>query len=105
MGQGLCEECRKAEENQFWQVANYLRDHPGVQLETIAQGTKVDIQRILKFIKDGRLQVSRPLIPKTCENCKKPIKEGKYCAECSALMTRPKRKIKRPLGGKIDFTK
>lgn len=57
-GDACCPECVEAEENGFAAVSSYLRQHPGARLDEVARGTGLRPDTILRYLRQGRLQVS-----------------------------------------------
>ncbi len=51
-----CEKCDKAEEDQYFQVREYLMNNPGSTASQIAEKTGVPVVEILKLIRQGSLQ-------------------------------------------------
>lgn len=83
-GRNLCHKCIESEEEEFKQVRKFVRDHPGATVFDTAEATGVDEEKILRFLREGRL-ISRGLqsgIVLKCERCGKVIDAGKYCKEC-----------------------
>ena len=78
---GLCPDCYRLEEEGQEKVARYLRDHKRASITEVHEASQVPEKTILKMLKSGRItgdiQLSYP-----CENCGKPIYEGKICQEC-----------------------
>lgn len=63
-------------------IFNYLKDHRGASINTIAACTGVNTALVLKLVQKGNLEVFRPAFAKRCEKCGQAIDEGKYCQEC-----------------------
>lgn len=83
-GQRLCPSCFKEEEALFEQVDKYLRDHPGANLEAVAEGTGIAKEIILDFIRRGRLVTLETAGLLRCEICARPIDQGRICNDCAA---------------------
>ncbi|MCR4399683.1 MAG: flagellar operon protein YvyF [Syntrophomonadaceae bacterium] len=87
-GRNLCPACIEAEEAEFAVVRAYVRAHPGATIIEVASATGVEEERILEFLKDGRL-ISKGLasvVLHRCERCGQPIPAGRYCGECTNLL-------------------
>lgn len=85
-GRNLCPQCLEKEEEEFMLVRRYVRDHPGATVFETAEATGVSEEKILRFLREGRL-VSRGLkssVVLKCERCGKVIEEGRYCRSCLA---------------------
>jgi len=82
-GSPICPQCRKEEEEDFKRVKDYLYEHPGATLPEVANATKVSPEKILRFLKEERLEiVGESNIILECERCGKAIKTGRLCDEC-----------------------
>ncbi|BCV25532.1 MerR family transcriptional regulator [Gelria sp. Kuro-4] len=82
----LCPACRREEENLFAQVESYLRTHPGANLEAVAEGTGIDKEIILDFIRNGRLVTLKAEGLLRCEICGRPIDQGRICRQCAGQL-------------------
>ena len=84
MSQPICDDCARAEEEDFMRVKEYVWDNPHSNLIAISEATGVSEKRIMKYLKEGRLEIendeSAPLL--TCDHCGKPITSGRYCDAC-----------------------
>jgi hypothetical protein len=80
----LCPSCFKEEEALFEQVDKYLRDHPGANLEAVAEGTGIAKEIILDFIRRGRLVTLETAGLLRCDICARPIDQGRICNDCAA---------------------
>lgn len=79
----ICEQCQKDEEDLFQVVRKYVDEHPNCLLKEVTNETGVSVKKIMKYLRDGRLEVSTGMrgILK-CEKCGKPISRGHYCDSC-----------------------
>ncbi len=86
-GQPLCEPCKKAIEEDFQKVKQYITDNPGAGLKQISEDNGVTTKQIQQWIREERLMFSKdsPLALQ-CENCGEPIQTGRFCAKCKATM-------------------
>ncbi len=87
VGQHLCDSCLEEEEEAFNRVRQYLAEHPGSSIEETVEATGVERSDILRFLRQGRLQVeggAKALI--TCQRCGAPIPGGRFCNRCAALL-------------------
>ncbi|AGB42153.1 flagellar operon protein TIGR03826 [Halobacteroides halobius DSM 5150] len=106
----ICPRCKQDEERDFEKVKNYLWDHPGANVEEISEETEVAEDLITKFIKEGRFaQLDGVDLSVECERCGAPIKNGRFCEDCSQKLQqgfkgnqKPKKKKKENNKGKQD---
>ncbi|MET3697657.1 flagellar operon protein (TIGR03826 family) [Bacillus oleivorans] len=85
----VCDECFKEEEKQFETVYTFIRQRENrtATLVQVVEGTGVPEKQIIKFIKKGRLQLSKfPSLTYPCEKCSTPIREGKLCNNCQTKL-------------------
>lgn len=82
-GVPICPQCQKEEEEDFKKVKDYLYEYPGATLPQVSQATGVSPEKILRFLKEERLEiVGESNIVLECERCGKAIKTGRLCDEC-----------------------
>lgn len=90
IGRNLCHRCLDKEEEEFKVVRSYVRGHSGATISETAEATGIDEQKILRFLREGRL-ISRGLQASTtleCERCGQTIPEGRYCRNCREELDR-----------------
>ncbi|MCL1936368.1 MAG: hypothetical protein FWF57_08365 [Defluviitaleaceae bacterium] len=80
----ICDNCRKEEENEVVKVREYIIENPGITLSNLSIETDISVKRIIKYIREGKIELSSPEIE--CERCKTKIRLGRYCADCSKKM-------------------
>ncbi len=86
-GQPICEPCKKAIEEEFQKVKQYITENPGADLKKIAEDNEVTTKQIQQWIREERLMfTSGSPIQLQCENCGEPILTGRFCAKCKATM-------------------
>ncbi|MFC0272218.1 TIGR03826 family flagellar region protein [Metabacillus herbersteinensis] len=81
----VCEACYKKEENSYEAVYKFLRkrENRTAQLHEVIETTGVEEELILKFIRNGRIQISNfPNLSYPCGKCGASIREGKLCDNC-----------------------
>lgn len=81
----ICRECYMKEEEDFKTVYKFLtvRKNRQATILEIVDGTGVDEDLIIKFIKEKRLRASEfPNLSYPCDKCGNPILEGKLCGTC-----------------------
>ncbi|MCR5670043.1 MAG: flagellar protein [Butyrivibrio sp.] len=86
-GQTICEPCKKAVEEDFQKVKQYITENPGASLKQISEDNEVPTKQIQQWIREERLMFSKDSpIQLLCENCGDPIQTGRFCAKCKAKM-------------------
>jgi flagellar operon protein (TIGR03826 family) len=83
-GRPICSYCVEEEEDEFKKVKEYLYDNPGSTVFEVADATNVEVEKIMRFLKEERLQVSseNPNMLLECEKCSRPINMGRFCQNC-----------------------
>lgn len=94
-GFDLCPLCRTENVEEFKAVKEYLYEHPGADIQTVSEATGVDTRKILKYLREGRLEIAdnSPNLILDCERCGKPIKTGRFCEKCIAEMQREFKRV------------
>ena len=90
LGRNLCPRCLEKEEEEFKVVRSFIREHSGATITETAEATGVDEQKILRFLREGRL-ISRGLQASStleCERCGRVLSEGRYCRDCREELDR-----------------
>lgn len=83
----VCPRCVKAEEDLFQNVKTYINDNPMCTLKDVMEETGISHKRILQYVKDGRLEISKGMHGEfKCEKCGKPLTRGKFCESCIVKM-------------------
>lgn len=84
-GAPICPKCKKAEEELFQVVKEYLRANKGATVEEVCQETGASIKMIERYLKEGRLEVTPDSpIALNCEQCGAKIRTGRLCDKCRA---------------------
>lgn len=82
-GKSICHNCEKIEEEDFKKVKEFVNENDEATLDMIVKETEVSLKRVNKFIREGRLEISRGLRDAfRCESCGAQIHTGKYCEKC-----------------------
>lgn len=81
-GKNLCRKCLEAEEDEYLIVRRYVRDHPGANVFEVAAETGVEEEKILRFLREGRLISQGFTSNLECARCGRKISSGKYCEQC-----------------------
>lgn len=84
----LCPECIEKEETFFQEVERYLKAHPGATIPEVARNTSVPEEKIIAFLKDGRLIASGDGMLIKCERCGRRITSGRFCDECRIALSK-----------------
>lgn len=89
MGRSICNRCIEQEEKEFKVVKKYICDNPGATVFEIADATEVSVDKIMRFLREERLEISseNANMILECEKCGVPIKTGRYCERCKADLT------------------
>jgi len=85
MSSPICSDCTKEEEKIFDTVRQYLNENPGKGINEVSEATEVPLKKILKYIRDGRLEMTGALADQklfTCDRCGTPISKGTLCDGC-----------------------
>lgn len=83
----VCEKCYKEEETAYEEVYKFLRkrENRKAQLDEVVEATDVSKELILKFIRQGRIQLMNfPNLGYPCEKCGKTIREDRLCEDCKS---------------------
>lgn len=81
----VCEACYKEEEQAYETVYKFLRkrENRTAELHEVVDVTGVEEELILKFIRNGRIQLSNfPNLRYPCGKCGTSIRDGKLCNSC-----------------------
>lgn len=81
-GRNLCRKCLEKEEDEYTVVRRYVRDHAGASVFEVADATGVEEEKILQFLRDGRLQSKGFAEIMECERCGRRISSGRLCDSC-----------------------
>lgn len=84
----ICPVCRKAEDELFKKVKEYLYKHPGSSAQAVSEATEISIDKILSYLKQGKIEISGDNMILECEICGVAIASGKYCDKCNANLQR-----------------
>lgn len=83
----VCEKCWKAEEAAYDTVYKFMRkrENRAATMLQVVEATGVSEALILKFIKNGKLQITQfPNLGYPCDKCGKIIRTGKLCEGCAS---------------------
>ena len=86
-GPPICDPCRKALEDDFQKVKQYIEENPRASLKQISEECKVTTKQIQQWIREERLMFSKDSpIQLVCEKCGELITTGRFCAKCKNSM-------------------
>lgn len=89
VGEYHCEKCGSVAYDDYGKVRLYLEQNPGANAMTVEAETGVAQKTIRLMLKESRLQVAEGSATfLVCENCRKPIRSGRFCSECEVLYHR-----------------
>ena len=84
----MCAACREVEENEYRLVKEYIYDHKDAALLEVHQSTGVAVERIMKFLREGRLMETGVQWKELkCESCGEPISSGRFCPKRADRLT------------------
>ena len=103
-GQPLCPACRDKDEEDFKRVKEYLYENPGATLSEVSTALDISVERIKKYLRDGRLEIigEGGNVILECEKCGKSIKSGRFCDECERELANELRSAARTIGDRIS---
>ncbi|SHH09682.1 flagellar operon protein TIGR03826 [Thermosyntropha lipolytica DSM 11003] len=81
-GRNLCKRCQEEDENEYLLVRRYVRDNPGATIFEVSEATGVEEEKILQYLREGRLQSKGLVAALECERCGRKITAGRYCPQC-----------------------
>jgi flagellar operon protein (TIGR03826 family) len=83
----VCEKCWREEEAAYDTVYKFMRkrENRAATMLQVFEATGVTEALILKFIKNGKLQITQfPNLGYPCDKCGKIIRTGKLCEGCAS---------------------
>ena len=87
-GQQICPECKESLEKKFYQVKEYIREHPHAGINEIAKENDVKKMQLQQWVREERLQFSSDSdIALQCEKCGNKIYTGRFCENCKKGLT------------------
>lgn len=85
----ICSECMKEDDDKFFLVRDYLRDHRRATIYEVSDGTGVEVSMIIRFIREGRITpVDNPNLAYPCDHCGTPIQHDRYCKSCKDKLSK-----------------
>lgn len=83
-----CIDCMEKENSEYIKVRNYLLEFPNSGIEDLSMATGVSEEIIIKFLKEGKIEITSENCILNCEKCLAPIKSGRYCPECTRQLSK-----------------
>jgi flagellar operon protein (TIGR03826 family) len=87
-GQPICLACKSKDEDDFKRIKEYLYDHPQTTFIELSKILEISVEKIRRFVREGRLEVKESALRIECENCGEIITSGKYCDKCQSNLMR-----------------
>ena len=102
-GLPICPACAQEDEQIFKDVSLYIREHPGVSLNEVSKELDISYDKLMKYVKEGRLQIlsGDGEYVNFCEKCGEMIKKGKFCKACEYHISNVLDESKRNLQNKL----
>lgn len=83
----ICSDCRNAELEMEQHVKSYVRDHPGITVNELIEGSGAPGKLVWRMVQQGQFENSGLKDAKyPCSNCGKIITRGTYCDECAGKL-------------------
>lgn len=79
----ICPACRRALDDKFQEVKEYLNEHVNATVEEVSRENEVSVKQIKQWIREERLTFAEGSLDGIeCERCGKLIRTGRFCDEC-----------------------
>lgn len=86
-GEKLCPDCRAAELEMEERVKAYVREHRGVTVNQVIEGSGAPAKLVWRMIQQGLFENSGLIDAQyPCSVCGKIITTGLYCSECASKL-------------------
>ncbi|QGU00438.1 hypothetical protein SYNTR_1844 [Candidatus Syntrophocurvum alkaliphilum] len=95
-GKNRCRKCQENEEEEYLIVRRYIREHPGASVFETSEATDVEEEKILQFLRDGRLQSRGFKNVLECVSCGQKISQGRFCDNCTNQLAADFQKVAQP---------
>ena len=83
----ICPDCRAEEQEMEDRVKAYVRDHPGITVNQLIDGSGAPAKLVWRLIQQGEFENSGLKDAKyPCGRCGKIITRGVYCSECAGKL-------------------
>lgn len=81
-GKEICLYCYQKDEEDYQKVRLFLKEFPGSKITVVEEKTGVNSKTILRYLREGRIELFEATEDFVCLKCKKPIRSGMYCESC-----------------------
>lgn len=86
-GPYVCPACAEKLEQKFSEVKEYVREHPGITLQALAEDCDVDIKQIKQWLREERLElIGEGNGYLSCDSCGVSINSGRLCEKCKSVL-------------------
>lgn len=92
---GQCAQCLREEHDQLRRVQQFIREHGSASAEEIASQTGVPVERVLRWLREGRLVVAGEAV--RCRRCGRPVRLGALCPVCRVELAAAVRQLQEAL--------
>lgn len=100
-GEKICPDCRAEEIELEERVKNYVRDHPGITVNQLIEGSGAPRNLVWRMIQQGQFENSGLKDAKyPCANCGKIITRGTYCSDCMGKLKQNAQKFANAMNSK-----
>lgn len=82
-GNLVCPDCLDKDEEDFVNVRKYIFENPNAHVAEVSEATGVSENKIMGYLRDGRLVGDRIQAMITCVTCGTLIKTGSLCEACA----------------------
>lgn len=97
----ICPECRAEELKLEERVKSYVRDHPGITVNELIEGSGAPGKLVWRMVMQGQFENCGLRDAKyPCGNCGKLIERGAYCDECAAKLKQNAQKYAEAMNAK-----
>lgn len=97
----ICPDCRAKEIELEERVKAYVRDHRGITVNQLIEGSGVPAKLVWRMIQQGLFENAGLVDAEyPCANCGKPISKDVYCSECAGKLKENAQKFVAALNSK-----
>ncbi len=82
IGQKHCMRCRSNEDDLFLKAREFIYDNPQTNVIEVSEELDIEEDLILKWLRQGRLELKGEGVGYPCDRCGKSIKSGRFCDSC-----------------------
>lgn len=86
LNRNLCSDCAEKEEEEFEKVRLYLKENRGISVDKASEETGVETKKIIKWVREGRIEADLKGFFLNCRRCGVEIEEGNFCANCAKAL-------------------